>query len=165
MSWAKDEWKQDLPINVLTNIEELEKEGVNWKRLNQQQQLQLDNLEVALEKQNQATANEKATNLELKGHIQDISNRFAELEKQYEKARKELQGRGNKIGLLEEQLNKSKQTVKNETKRVTELEAELNTKQQQLDQTKSEKEIISAQLKKREYEGGEQVKQTEGQFH
>lgn len=162
MSWAKEEWKQNLSPVVLTNIEEIEKEGANWKKLNQQQQLQLERLEGALEKQNQITANEKATNLELNRHIQDISNNFVELENKYERAGKELQGKNKKIALIEEQLQKSRQKLKNESNRVSELESEVNKKQKQLDERASEVEKLFIQLKKYE-EKQQTVNSSKGQ--
>lgn len=161
MSWAKEEWKQDLPPQVLTNIEELEKEGANWKKLNHQQQLQLERLEATLEKQNQITAKEKATSLELNRHIQDMSNNFFELENKYEKAGKELKGKNKKIALLEEQLQKSKQTLKKESNRVAELEAVINKKQEKLDETAREMNNL---LRIKKYEEEKNVKQNEGQY-
>lgn len=160
MSWARDEWKLDLPTAALKKISELENDADSLRKSKQQQQFQLESVSSALQKQKQLNSDEKAVNTNLRREIQELTRKCCELESQDEKAKVDLKSKDNKIGLLEEQLRKARAKLKEEeeknselTKRLDEQQVSVETKEndiaelnKELERTKDDKEKIEKEL-------------------
>lgn len=121
MSWARDEWKLDLPNAALRKISELENDAENLRKGKQQQQFQLETVSNSLQKQKQLNAEEKAANSTLRREIQELTRKCSDLENQEEKSQIDLKAKDNKIGLLEEQLRKAREKLKDEEDRNSEV--------------------------------------------
>ena len=121
MSWARDEWKLDLPTTALKKITELENDAENLRKNKQQQQFQLESVSGALQKQKQFIADEKNMNANLRCEIQELTRNFDELENENEKMQVDLKAKDNKIALLEDQLQKARTNLKEEEKKNAEL--------------------------------------------
>lgn len=129
MSWARDEWKLDLPTTALKKISELENDAENLRKNKQQQQLQMENVSNALQKQKQLTADEKTINANLHREIQELTRKCDELESQSENKEVDLRVRDNKIALLEDQLQKLRARLKEEGENNSELIKKLDEQQ------------------------------------
>lgn len=121
MSWARDEWKLDLPNAALRKISELENDAENLRKGKQQQQFQLETVSNSLQKQKQLNAEEKAANSTLRREIQELTRKCSDLENQEEKSQIDLKAKDNKVGLLEEQLRKAREKLKDEEDRNSEV--------------------------------------------
>ena len=162
MSWARDEWKQDLPSVALKKINELEGETENLRKSKQQQQFQLDSVSAVLQKQKQLNSDEKASNASLRREIQTLSRKCFELESQEEKSQHDLKSKRNKIGLLEEQLEKIKTKLKEEEERNSALVQELDRKQLQVETSEGEIGRLSDELEKATRSKTQVIKELDG---
>ena len=114
MSYARDEWKLDLPTTALKKISELENDAENLCKNRQQQQFQLENVANALQNQKQLTADEKTINTNLRREIQELTHKCSELESQEEKLQVDLRAKDSKVELLEDHLRKVRANLKEE---------------------------------------------------
>ena len=160
MSWARDEWKLDLPTTALKKISELENDAENLRKNKQQQQFQLENVSNALQKQKQLTADEKTINANLRREIQELTRKCDDLESQSENKEVDLRVRDNKITLLEDQLQKVRARLKEEGENNSELikkldeqqaiaegkENEIKEMKKELERTKDAKDKIEREL-------------------
>ena len=148
MSWARDEWKLDLPTAALQKISELENDAENLRKSKQQQHFQLESVSSTLQKQKQLTAEEKTLNLDLRREIQELTQRCCELEIKDEKAQVDLKAKDSKICLLEEQLRKTREKVKEEEDKNFELIKKLDEQQVDVEAKKNELELLQKKLEK-----------------
>ena len=164
MSWARDEWKLDLPTAALRKISELENEAENLRKSKQQQQFQLESVSSTLQKQKQLNAEEKASNSSLRREIQELSRKCSDLEGQEEKTQLDLKAKDTKIVLLEEQLRKAKAKLKDEEDNNSELLNQIN--QQTLVAEAKENEIgeLSEELERTKDAKAQMMKDMEGRF-
>ena len=164
MSWARDEWKLDLPTTALRKISELENEAENLRKSRQQQHFQLESVSSALQNQKQLNTEEKASNSNLRREIQEWTRKCSDFESQEEKSQVDLKAKDNKIGLLEEQLRKAKAKLKNEEDKNSELLREID--QQKLIAEVKENEIgeLSEELERTKDAKAQMVKDQEGKF-
>ncbi|XP_020606118.1 centromere protein F-like [Orbicella faveolata] len=162
MSWARDEWKLDLPTTALRKISELENDAENLRKSKQQQQLQLESVASTLQKQKQLNAEEKASNSNLRREIQELTRQCSDLESQEEKTQVDLKAKDNKIGLLEEQLRKAKAKLKDEEDKNSDLLSQID--QQKLIAEAKENEIgeLSEELERTKDAKAQMVKDMEG---
>lgn len=162
MSWARDEWKLDLPTTALRKISELENDAENLRKSKQQQQLQLESVSSTLQKQKQLNAEEKASNSNLRREIQELTRQCSDLESQEEKTQVDLKAKDNKIGLLEEQLRKAKAKLKDEEDKNSDLLSQID--QQKLIAETKENEIgeLSEELEGTKDAKAQMVKDMEG---
>jgi len=164
MSWARDEWKLDLPTTALRKISELENDAENLRKSKQQQQFQLESVSTTLQKQKQLNAEEKAANSNLRREIQELTRKCSDLESQEEKTQVDLKAKDNKIGLLEEQLRKAKGKLKDEEDKNSELLSQID--QQKLIVEAKENEIgeLSEELARTKDAKTQIMKDLEGGF-
>lgn len=164
MSWARDEWKLDLPTTALRKISELENDAENLRKSKQQQQFQLESVSSTLQKQKQLNAEERASNSNLRREIQELTRKCSDFESQEEKTQVDLKAKDTKIGLLEEQLRKAKAKLKDEEDNSSELLSQID--QQKLIAEAKENEIgeLSEELKRTKDAKAQMVKDQEGKF-
>jgi len=164
MSWARDEWKLDLPTTALRKISELENDAESLRKSKQQQQFQLESLSSALQKQKQLNAEEKALNSNLRREIQEWTRKCSDFECQEEKTLVDFRAKDNKIGLLEEQLRKAKAKLKDEEDKNSELLSQID--HQKLIAEAKENEIgeLSEELERAKDAKAQLVKDLEGMF-
>ena len=146
MSWARDEWKLDLPTTALKNISELENDAENLRKNKQQQQFQLESVSNALQKQKQLTVDEKTINTNLRREIQELTRKCSELESLDEKLQVDLRAKDNKVELLEDHLRKMRVKLKEEEETNSELIKKLD--EQQVNAYAATKENEIRELKK-----------------
>ena len=164
MSWARDEWKLDLPTTALRKISELENDAENLRKSKQQQQFQLESVSSTLQKQKQLNAEEKASNSSLRREIQELSRKCSDLESQEEKTQLDLKAKDTKIGLIEEQLRKAKAKLKDEEDKNSELLNQID--QQKLVAEAKESEIgeLSEELERTKDAKAQMMKDMDGRF-
>ena len=164
MSWARDEWKLDLPTTALRKISELENDAENLRKNKQQQQFQLESVSTSLQKQKQLNVEEKSANSNLRREIQELTRKCSDLESQEEKSQVDLKAKDNKIGLLEEQLRKSKAKLKDEEDKNAESLSQID--QQKLIAEAKENEIgeLSEELERTRDVKAQMVKDLEGRL-
>ena len=78
MSWAQDEWKNNLPHIAIQKIDAIERQNDQLKRELQQKKFLLENSEVALEQQKKKTVHEKSQNGILRKDLQVLEEQFRE---------------------------------------------------------------------------------------
>lgn len=164
MSWARDEWKLDLPTTALRKISELENDAESLRKSKQQQQFQLESVSSALQKQKQLNVEEKASNSNLRREIQEWTRKCSDFESQEEKTLVDFRAKDNKIGLLEEQLRKAKAKLKDEEDKNSELLSQID--HQKLIAEAKENEIgeLSEELERAKDTKAQLVKDLEGMF-
>lgn len=164
MSWARDEWKLDLPTTALRKISELENDAENLRKSKQQQQFQLDTVSTSLQKQKQLNAEEKTANSSLRREIQELTRKCSDLENQEEKSQIDLKAKDNKIGLLEEQLRKARAKLKDEEDKNSEVLNQVD--QQRLIVEAKENEIgqLTVELERMNDAKAQMMKDLEGMF-
>ena len=164
MSWARDEWKLDLPTAALQKISELENDAENLRKSKQQQQFQLESASSTLQKQKQLTAEEKTLNLDLRREIQELTQRCCELEIKDEKAQVDLKAKDSKICLLEEQLRKTREKLKQEEDKNFELIKRFDEQQVDVEAKKNELEQLQKKLEKESGAKEQIAKELDGKF-
>lgn len=164
MSWARDEWKLDLPTAALQKISELENDAENLRKRKQQQQFQLESASSTLQKQKQLTAEEKTLNLDLRREIQELRQRCCELEIKDEKSKVDLKAKDSKICLLEEQLRKTREKLKEEEDKNFELIKRFDEQQVDVEAKKNELEQLQKKLEKESGAKEQIAKELDGKF-
>lgn len=164
MSWARDEWKLDLPTTALRKIGELENDAENLRKGKQQQQFQLESVSTTLQKQKQLNAEEKTTNSNLRREIQELTRKCSDFESLDEKSQVDLKAKDNKIGLLEEQLRKARAKLKDEEDKNSEVLNQID--QQKLIVEVKENEIgqLSEELERMNEAKAQIIKELDGRF-
>ena len=80
MSWAQDEWKNNLPHVALQKIDVLEKTLETLKRDQQQKKFQLESITASFENQKKKTEEQKNQVSLLKKDIQIVEEHYRESE-------------------------------------------------------------------------------------
>ena len=125
MSWAKDEWKQELPPKALQKISDMEKEYENLEKLRQQQDLKIDGYVTALEKGKMDLEEERSSSAALQKELQELKMKISNLEVKEERYLNEIKNKQKAVEYGEELLEKAKQKLKKENEKVVELEKSL----------------------------------------
>ncbi|XP_068714557.1 myosin-13-like [Montipora foliosa] len=146
MSWARDEWKIDLPTAALKKITELENDAENLRKNKQQQQFQLESVSSALQKQKQVAVDEKNASASLRREVQELTRNFSALESENEKMQVDLRAKDNKMELLEDQLHKARARLKDEEEKNTELTKKLDEQYAQVEGNESNAEELRKEL-------------------
>ena len=164
MSWARDEWKLDLPNTALRKISELENDVENLRKSKQQQQLQLETVSNSLQKQKQLNAEEKAGNSSLRREIQELTRKCSDLENQEEKSQIDLKAKDIKIGLLEEQLHKAREKLKEEEDKNSEMLNQVDQQKLIVEVTENEIGQLTVEVERINETKAQMVKDLEGMF-
>lgn len=164
MSWARDEWKLDLPTAALQKISELENDAENLRKSKQQQHFQLESVSSTLQKQKQLTAEEKTLNLDLRREIQELTQKCCELEIKDEKSKVDLKAKDSKVCLLEEQLRKTREKLKEEEDKNFELIKRFDEQQVDVEAKKNELEQLQKKLEKESGAKEQIAKELDGKF-
>lgn len=128
MSWAKDEWKQDLPSKALQKINDMENEYENLQKLRQQQDLKIDGYVTALEKGKIDLEEERSSSAALQKEVQELTLKVSNLEAKEERYANEIKNKEKAVEYGEEVLEKARQKLKVENAKVMELEKFLEHK-------------------------------------
>lgn len=128
MSWAKDEWKNDLPPIAFKHVDKLEQNLEALKKDKQQRSFQLESLEAALAVQKRKNEEEKSKCTGLQRELQSVSERYDSASKAREKLAQEIHLKDSRLNVVEGQLQSAKQAYESEkskcSKLVTDLEKE-----------------------------------------
>uniref|UniRef100_T2MG23 Centromere protein F n=1 Tax=Hydra vulgaris TaxID=6087 RepID=T2MG23_HYDVU len=124
MSWAQDEWKNNLSHVAIQKIDAIERQNDQLKREVQQKKFLLENAEVALEQQKSKTAQEKSQNAILRKDLQVLEERCRESEITKEKVLHDMQTKDNRINCLDGQLIKFKAALEEESLKLAKLQTE-----------------------------------------
>jgi Cenp-F N-terminal domain. len=85
MSWAQDEWKNNLPHVAIQKINAMEK-GIEQLRKDQQQKkFQIQSLEASIEHQKKKTDQERAEASQLKKEIHGLEEQVRETQVNHDK--------------------------------------------------------------------------------
>lgn len=128
MSWAKDEWKQDLAPKVLQKISDLENVLENLQKVRHQQDLKMDSYSSALEKGKFVLEEERSSNAALQKEVQELTLKISTLEAKQEKYVNEIKNKEKTVEFGEELLDKARQKFKAENAKSTELQKSLDQK-------------------------------------
>ena len=129
MSWARDEWKNELTPTALKNVNQLEKSLEALKKDKQQRSFQLESLEAALALQKRKNEEEKNKLIDLQRELQSIAERYEDASKAREKLSQEIQLKDSRLNVVEGQLQTAKQAFENEKSKCSKLIAELEKEQ------------------------------------
>ncbi|XP_029917597.1 centromere protein F isoform X2 [Myripristis murdjan] len=125
MSWAQEDWTVGLSGRVLQKVKELQVQQERLSRENRQRQLQLDNSQAALDKQNakyeEVRVELQVVQRELKGAREEVQTAVSSKER----LSQELQTKQAQVCSLEGQLDAARTHTQNLTQEVKRLEAEL----------------------------------------
>ena len=128
MSWARDEWKNELTSAALQNVDKLEKSLEALKKDKQQRSFQLESLEAALALQRRKNDEEKSKCIDLQRELQSTVERYEDASKAREKLAQDIQLKDSRLNAVEGQLQSAKQLIESEKskygKLITELEKE-----------------------------------------
>lgn len=148
MSWAKEEWKQELSANVLKNVFDLEQRCETLQKENKQRQFQMESLQAALAKQKKLTEDEKANALSFKKENHSLSESIQELERSREKNLHDLNAKEGQIRCLDGKLARSQQMLEAETASNLQLKNDLDHLQHDQNQLASKFEKQAADFSK-----------------
>ncbi|XP_032242067.2 centromere protein F [Nematostella vectensis] len=148
MSWAKEEWKQDLPSKTLQNIHQLENELEALRKQIQQQDLRIDGYISSMEKQKKELSEEKALNAVLQRDVQEMCTKISNFEVKEEKLTAEIKAKDKQVELGEEVLQKVQLKLKEENARVVELEGSLEQRKKEADGYRERNEKLAAEIEK-----------------
>lgn len=126
MSWAKEEWKQELSANALNKVYDLEQRCETLQKEGKQRQFQLDSLQAALAKQKKLTEDEKANASSLKKENHSLSESIHELERGREKILHDLHAKEGQIRCLEGKFARCQQQLDSETAKGLQLKNDMD---------------------------------------
>lgn len=126
MSWAKEEWKQELSANALNKVYDLEQRCETLQKDCKQKQFQLDSLQAALAKQKKLTEEEKGNASLVKKENHSLGESIQELERNREKILHDLHAKEGQIRCLDGKLARCQQQLDGETARGVQLKNELD---------------------------------------
>ena len=148
MSWAKEEWKQELSANALNKVYDLEQRCETLQKDSKQKQFQLDSLQASLAKQKKLTEEEKGNASLLKKENHSLSESIQELERNREKILHDLHAKEGQIRCLDGKLARCQQQLDSETSKGVQLKNELDHLQYDHNQTVCKLEKQSADFTK-----------------
>ncbi|XP_068751937.1 centromere protein F-like isoform X2 [Montipora capricornis] len=126
MSWAKEEWKQELSANALKKVYDLEQRCETLQKDVRQKQFQLDSSQAALAKQKKLTEEEKANAGLLKKESHSLGESIQELERSREKILHDLHAKEGQIRCLDGKMNRTQQQLDSELAKAVQLKNELD---------------------------------------
>ena len=85
MSWAQDEWKNNLPHVAIQKINAMEKSIELLQKDQQQKKFKLESLQATFDHQKKKTDQEKAESIILKKDILSLEERLRDLSSSHEK--------------------------------------------------------------------------------
>ena len=162
MSWAKDEWKQNLPPNALQKVNALEDEVEGLRKAKQQQVCQYEGLQAAFQKQKQMNEEERTTSSTLTQEIQELLQKCAELEGQTERLKSELKTKAQKNDLLEDQVQRAKQKTAEDNEEILSLRREMSVKENELRRSAEKHSQLSAEFDRTKQANVQLAKDVEG---
>lgn len=148
MSWAKEEWKQELSANGLQHVYDLEQRCETLLKESKQRQFQMDSLQASLAKQKKLTEEEKANALSLKKDNHSLSESIRESERKLEKSIHDLNAKDGQIRCLDGKLSRCQQMLDTETASSVRLKNELDRLQYEQNQLESKCERQVADFSK-----------------
>lgn len=148
MSWAKEEWKQELSANALNKVYDLEQRYETLQKDSKQKQFQLDSLQAALAKQKKLTEDEKANASSMKKENHSLSETLQELERNREKILHDLNAKEGQIRCLEGKFARCQQQLDGENAKGVQLKNELDHLQYEHNRTVSKLEKQTADFNK-----------------
>ena len=148
MSWAKEEWKQELSANALNKVYDLEQRCETLQKEGKQRQFQLDSLQAAIAKQKKLTEEEKANNSTLKKENHSLSESIQELERNRDKILHDLNAKEGQIRCLDGKLARCQQLLDNETAKGAQLRNDMDHLQYEHNQVIGKLEKQSADFTK-----------------
>lgn len=148
MSWAKEEWKQELSANALNKVYDLEQRYETLQKDSKQKQFQLDSLQAALAKQKKLTEDEKANASSMKKENHSLSESLQELERNREKILHDLNAKEGQIRCLEGKFARCQQQLDGENAKGVQLKNELDHLQYDHNQIVSKLEKQTADFNK-----------------
>ena len=128
MSWARDEWKENLSAQALKKVSEYEQNFERNRKELQQRQFQLDSLDAALQKQKLLAEEEKNNANQYKRDLQVVSQKCDDCEKTKSKVMADLQMKESRIKCLDGQLINEKQAKESEIAKSSRLKQDLDTR-------------------------------------
>ncbi|XP_015755377.1 PREDICTED: tropomyosin, muscle-like [Acropora digitifera] len=146
MSWAKEEWKQELSANALNKVYDLEQRCETLHKDVRQKQFQLDSSQAALAKQKKVTEEEKANAALLKKDNHSLSESIQDLERNREKILHDFHAKEGQIRCLDGKLNRTQQQLDGEVAKAAQLKNELDHLQFDHNQNVAKLERQSADL-------------------
>lgn len=129
MSWAKDEWKNELKPIALKHVDKLEQNLEALKKDKQQRSFQIESLEAALAVQKRKNDEGKSKVADLQRELQSIAERYEDASKAREKLTQEVQLKESRLNVVEGQLQSAKQAYENEKSKCGKLVADLEKEQ------------------------------------
>ena len=148
MSWASEEWKQELSANALNKVYDLEQRCETLQKEGKQRQFQLDSLKAAIEKQKKLTDEEKGNNSTLKKENHSLSESIQELERNREKILHDLHAKEGQIRCLDGKLARCQQLLDSETAKEVQLKNDMDHLQYEHNQIMSKLEKQNADFTK-----------------
>lgn len=148
MSWAKEEWKQELSANARQNVYDLEQRCETFQKEGKQRQFQMDSLQAAMAKQKKLTEDEKANASSLKKENHLLSESIQELERNRQKYLHDLNAKEGQIRCLDGKLARCQQMLDAETSSGLQLKNDLDRLQHDQNQLASKFEKQAADLSK-----------------
>lgn len=148
MSWAKEEWKQELSANGLQHVYDLEQRCETLLKDSKQRQFQMDSLQAALAKQKKLTEEEKANALSLKKENHLLSESMQELERKLEKNVHDMNAKDGQIRCLDGKLSRCQQMLEAESANSMQLKNDLDHLQYDQNQLASKFEKQAADFSK-----------------
>ncbi|XP_031559991.1 centromere protein F-like [Actinia tenebrosa] len=161
MSWAKDEWKQELPPKALQKICDMEKEYENLQRLRQQQDLKIDGYVTALEKGKIDLEEERSSSAVLQKEVQELTIKVSNLEAKEERYANEIKNKEKAVEYGEELLEKARHKLKVENEKVMELEKSLEQERSEAEKYGERSEKMSVEVGKLKQEKAHISKENE----
>uniref|UniRef100_A0A7M6DN61 Centromere protein Cenp-F N-terminal domain-containing protein n=2 Tax=Clytia hemisphaerica TaxID=252671 RepID=A0A7M6DN61_9CNID len=125
MSWAQDEWKNNLPHVAVQKINAMEKNIEQLQKDQQQKKFKIESLEASNEHQRKKTDQEKAEAANLKKEIHGLEEQIRSISVSHDKVLHELSTKDNRISCLDGQLSKMKSSLDKENNSVAKLKMEL----------------------------------------
>ena len=165
MSWARDEWKQELPANALKNVYELEQRCETLQKDNKLKQFQFESLQAALDKQKKLTEEEKSNHLALKKEISSWTESCRELEQNREKTLHDLNAKEAHIRCLDGKLSRCQHNLETETAKGMQLKSDLEHLQYDHNQIITKFEKQSADFSKAKEANGLLQRQLSGTYN
>lgn len=148
MSWAKEEWKQELSANGLQHVYDLEQRCETLLKESKQKQYQMDSLQASIAKQKKLLEEEKANASLLKKENYSLGESIQDLERKLERSLHDLNAKDGQIRCLDGKLSRSQQMLEAESANSLQLKNELDQLQYNQNQLASKFEKQAADFSK-----------------
>ncbi|KAL9973126.1 hypothetical protein ACROYT_G019542 [Oculina patagonica] len=148
MSWAKEEWKQELSASGLQHVYDLEQRCETLLKESKQKQYQMDSLQASIAKQKKLLEEEKANASLLKKENYSLGESIQDLERKLERNLHDLNAKDGQIRCLDGKLSRSQQMLEAESANSLQLKNELDQLQYNQNQLASKFEKQAADFSK-----------------